>query len=237
MAPKKQAACRGRKRGADGEGGSSSPSVKVTKTVTEGSSWRASTVKERDLLRLVAERILQEERVGDLERFRSDPPEPAFEESSRDPPAAGHACDVAAKPPCTNDSEENPETPRQGVVDLTGERSPTSGQMSPATLNPDGNSETPASASSSTIQAGTSASLLPKEPIAASTAEPSVEKDVPASTGGKDLEPPADAGAQLEKEAPGNVPRPSIEDSAQIGKQAITSTSGQHEVVEDSQTR
>ncbi|RLN28021.1 putative gypsy-type retrotransposon protein [Panicum miliaceum] len=61
--PKKQASGRGKKRGADGEGGSSPPSAKVAKTVAEGSSWRASTLKERDLLWLVAERILEEEGV------------------------------------------------------------------------------------------------------------------------------------------------------------------------------
>ncbi|RLN41240.1 retrotransposon protein, putative, unclassified [Panicum miliaceum] len=60
--PKKSAAGRGRKREGEGEGGSPS-SAKVAKTVVEGSSWRASTIKERDVLWLVAERVLQEERV------------------------------------------------------------------------------------------------------------------------------------------------------------------------------
>ncbi|RLM70169.1 hypothetical protein C2845_PM17G05350 [Panicum miliaceum] len=431
---KKQAAGRGRKRGADGEGGSSPPSAKVAKTAAEGLSWRASTIKERDLLCLVAERILQEEGVvqwrtagndsspwentsetpqpdednpalvrgagvqlcdkalylefstpsslsgwhaqcfyignhepslprwdnappqrqecwlkkptedksrdipelmkriqhlkdqgvsgesmaysfierriqplqqrvhlrfeyegtqdpswmaqdvlsaeevtrrvtrlftgvtsepfvprlfradyspnpGDLERFRSDPPELAFEEPSRDPPATRDVGDVAAKPPRTKqvatrkrsviatvmtpsshqatDSEENPEPPRLGVVDLTGERSPMSGQTSPVTgprlstrtsnkIAPRGlvvptalplrkppSSESPVVASSSTIQAGTRASSLPKEPVAASTAKPSVDKDVLASTGGKDLEPRLMRGRNQKKKPPG----------------------------------
>ncbi|RLN08342.1 retrotransposon protein, putative, unclassified [Panicum miliaceum] len=55
--PKKSAVGRGRKREGDGDGGSP-PSVKFAKTVAEGSSWRNSTIKERDLLRLVAERAL-----------------------------------------------------------------------------------------------------------------------------------------------------------------------------------
>ncbi|RLN28748.1 putative gypsy-type retrotransposon protein [Panicum miliaceum] len=59
--PKKSAADRGRKREGEGEG-RSPPSAKIAKTA-EGSSWRASTIKERDLLRLVAERVLQEEGV------------------------------------------------------------------------------------------------------------------------------------------------------------------------------
>ncbi|RLM69968.1 hypothetical protein C2845_PM17G05890 [Panicum miliaceum] len=63
MAPRKQATGRGKKQIADGEGGSSPPSAKVTRMMVEGSSWRASTIKERDLPRLVAERALQEEGV------------------------------------------------------------------------------------------------------------------------------------------------------------------------------
>ncbi|RLN23335.1 uncharacterized protein C2845_PM07G21640 [Panicum miliaceum] len=58
---KKSAAGRGRKREGEGEGGSP-PSAKVAKT-SEGASWRASTIRERDLLRLIAERVLQEEGV------------------------------------------------------------------------------------------------------------------------------------------------------------------------------
>ncbi|RLN25487.1 retrotransposon protein, putative, Ty3-gypsy subclass [Panicum miliaceum] len=202
---------------------------------------------------------------GDLERFRSDPPEPVFEEVAQDTPAAGDASDVATMPLRTKrvatrkrsvvaaaatpssreeiDTEEKPELPRQGLVDLTGERSPLSGQTSPATgpristltgnktaprglvvpttlplRKPPRKSKTPAAASSSTIQAGTRASSQPKEPVAVSTAEPSVDKDVPASTGGRDLEPPTDAGVQPENEAPGNIPGANTEDSAQVGK-------------------
>ncbi|RLM56079.1 retrotransposon protein, putative, unclassified [Panicum miliaceum] len=63
MAPRKQATGRGKKWVADGEGGSSPLSAKVARTTVEGSSWRASMIKERYLLWLVAERVLQEEGV------------------------------------------------------------------------------------------------------------------------------------------------------------------------------
>ncbi|RLN23099.1 retrotransposon protein, putative, Ty3-gypsy subclass [Panicum miliaceum] len=43
-----------------GEG--SSPPAKVVKTVAEG-EWRSSSIREKDLLRLVAERVLQEKGV------------------------------------------------------------------------------------------------------------------------------------------------------------------------------
>ncbi|RLN42538.1 hypothetical protein C2845_PM01G40950 [Panicum miliaceum] len=51
--PRKSTAGRGKKREGEGEGGSP-PSAKVAKTVAEG-EWRASTIRERDLLRLIAE--------------------------------------------------------------------------------------------------------------------------------------------------------------------------------------
>ncbi|RLN39053.1 putative gypsy-type retrotransposon protein [Panicum miliaceum] len=69
--PNKSTAGRRRKREGEGEGGSP-PSVKVAKTVAEGSSWRASTIKERDLLRLVAEWVLQEEGVVQWQTAGSD---------------------------------------------------------------------------------------------------------------------------------------------------------------------
>ncbi|RLN28373.1 hypothetical protein C2845_PM05G36050 [Panicum miliaceum] len=68
--PKKSAVGRERKREGEGEGGSP-PSAKVTETMAEG-EWRASTIRERDLLRLVAERVLQEERVVQWRTAGSD---------------------------------------------------------------------------------------------------------------------------------------------------------------------
>ncbi|RLM42323.1 uncharacterized protein C2845_PMPSC056041 [Panicum miliaceum] len=68
--PKKSAAGRGRKREGEGEGGSP-PSAKVAKMVVEG-NWRASTIRERDLLQLVAERVLQEEGVVQWKTVASD---------------------------------------------------------------------------------------------------------------------------------------------------------------------
>ncbi|RLN33077.1 putative gypsy-type retrotransposon RIRE2 protein [Panicum miliaceum] len=59
--PRKSTAGRGKKRGSEGTD-ESSPPAKVARTAAEG-EWRASTIRERDLLRLVAEWVLQEEGV------------------------------------------------------------------------------------------------------------------------------------------------------------------------------
>ncbi|RLN23465.1 putative gypsy-type retrotransposon protein [Panicum miliaceum] len=59
--PRKSAAGHGRKRG--NEDGEMSPSpAKVAKTVTEG-EWRSSSIWEKDLLWLIAERVLQEKGI------------------------------------------------------------------------------------------------------------------------------------------------------------------------------
>ncbi|RLM73977.1 retrotransposon protein, putative, Ty3-gypsy subclass [Panicum miliaceum] len=59
--PRKSAAGRGKK--SENEGGEeSSPLAKVAKTVVDG-EWRSSSCREKDLLRLIAEWLLQEKGV------------------------------------------------------------------------------------------------------------------------------------------------------------------------------
>ncbi|RLM69216.1 putative gypsy-type retrotransposon [Panicum miliaceum] len=59
--PRKSAAGRGRRRENE-SGEESTPPAKVAKTVAKG-EWRSSSVLEKDLLRLIAERVLQEKGV------------------------------------------------------------------------------------------------------------------------------------------------------------------------------
>ncbi|RLN07145.1 retrotransposon protein, putative, Ty3-gypsy subclass [Panicum miliaceum] len=320
--PKKSAAGRGMKREGEGEGGSLS-SAKVTKTVAEG-EWRASTIRERDLLRLVAERVVQEEgpslpgrdnsppqcqecwlkkltkeerrdipelmkrikalkdkgitgesvaysfiegriqplqqrvhlgfeyqgfqdpsrmardvpsveeimRRADLERFRSDPAEPMFEEPAQDPPVERDAGDAAA------------DRPRPQRVVTWKWR--TAAAANTVTSRQAMKLETPKPATSSTAQVGTSEHSLPKKPVAESIAEPPIIEDVPAVNEGKDLEPPASPEVELETEAPGTTPGPTIEEGTRTDQQGVASTFGQqdaprasraqeeHEVPEDS---
>ncbi|RLN04362.1 uncharacterized protein C2845_PM13G09690 [Panicum miliaceum] len=68
--PRKSAAGHGKKRGSEGRD-ESLPPAKVARTAAEG-KWRASTIRERDMLRLIAERVLQEEGVVEWRTAGSD---------------------------------------------------------------------------------------------------------------------------------------------------------------------
>ncbi|RLN31083.1 retrotransposon protein, putative, Ty3-gypsy subclass [Panicum miliaceum] len=93
-----------------------------------------------------------------------------------------------------------------------------------------GKSETPKPAASSTGRVGTSADSLPKEPAAASTAEPPIIEDVLVGTGGRDLEPPVDAEAGPKKEAHLSTLGANLEDGAWVVQQAMASTPDQQEI-------
>ncbi|RLN41166.1 hypothetical protein C2845_PM01G34090 [Panicum miliaceum] len=98
-------------------------------------------------------------------------------------------------------------------------------------------SETPKPASSSIGQMDTSADSVPKDPAAASAAETPIVEDVPAGTGGKDLEPPVNTEAEPETEASESSPRANLGDGGRIVQQAIASTPDQQGVLGSSRAQ